>query len=850
MMISSNQSRKSAAQSRADGYLFLLLAALLAAACVPGQLRAQGIEQRLYSFGLPGAANPNAALIQGSDGALYGTTLYGGTNGAGTVFRIGTNGTSYAPLYSFTGTGGDGANPYAGLIQGADGALYGTTFGGGTNGDGTVFRIGTNGSGYAVLYRFAGAGGDGAEPYAGLIQGADGALYGTTYGGGTDVGTVFRIGTNGSGYAVLYRFAGAGGDGAFPQAGLVQGADGALYGTTLSGGTTNNHGTVFKIGTNGSGYSVLYRFTGTGGDGAIPVAGLIQGADGALYGTTDQGGTNGLGSIFRIGTNGGGYAVLYRFAYTVGDGHGSFAGLIQGADGALYGSTPYGGNGYGTMFRMGTNGSGYAVLYRFSGTGGDGYGPNGLVQGADRALYSATYYGGTNGVGTVFRMGTNGSGYAPLYSFTGTGSDGADPFAGLVQGTDGGLYGTTQQGGTNNLGTVFRIGTNGTGYAILYSFTGTGGDGATPVAGLIQGVDGALYGTTQQGGTNNDGTVFRIGTNGTGYAVLYNFTDSGGDGASPDGLIQGADGALYGTTGGGGINDNGTVFRIGTDGSGYAVLYSFSGTGGDGYGPNGVIQGAGGALYGTTQQGGTTGYGTVFQIGTNGSGYAVLYSFTGTGGDGLGPNPGLIQGADGALYGTTYHGGTNNAGTVFRIGTDGNGYAVLYSFTGTRGDGADPLAGLIQGADGALYGTTSFGGTNYDGTAFRIGTNGSGYAVLYTFTGTGGDGADPGAGLIQGVDGALYGTTQARGNLNQGTVFRLIPWPVGAGLLQISRAAGQGAQLSFVPPVDAASAISVSSDLLNWTLLTNLPASLGPVYFIDASATNFAHRFYRASWTP
>ncbi|SPE60953.1 hypothetical protein SBV1_570012 [Verrucomicrobia bacterium] len=135
------------------------------------------------------------------------------------------------------------------------------------------------------------------------------------------------------------------------------------------------------------------------------------------------------------------------------------------------------------------------------------------------------------------------------------------------------------------------------------------------------------------------------------------------------------------------------------------------------------------------------------------------------------------------------------------------------------------------------------------GTVFRIGTNGSGYAVLYSFTGTGGDGRVPHAGLVQGADGAFYGTAYYGGNLNEGTVFRLIPWPVGAGFLQISRAGDQGAQLSFVPPVDAASAISVSSDLIDWTLLTNLPASLGPVYFIDASATNFAHRFYRASWT-
>ncbi|SPE60948.1 3-carboxymuconate cyclase [Verrucomicrobia bacterium] len=811
IMISSNQSRKSAAQSRAECYLFLLLAALLAAACVPGRARAQGIEQRLYSFGLPGADYPEAPLVQGADGALYGTSYLGGTNNDGTVFRIGTNGTGYAVLYSFTGTDGDGAKPFAGLIQSADGALYGTTGTGGSSNSGTVFKIGTNGSGYAVLYSFTGTGGDGYGPN-GLIEGADGALYGTTGEGGTNsAGTVFRLGTGGSGYAVLYRFIGTGSDGAAPN-GLIQGADGALYGTTFNGGT-NSAGTVFRIGTNGSGYAPLYSFTGTGGDGRAP-DGLIQGADGALYGTTGQGGTNGNGTVFRIGTNGSGYAVLYRFTGFTGTGDGLVpnAGLIQGADGALYGTTYCGGTGVG-------------------GTGGG------------------------NGDGTVFRIGTNGSPYAVLYRFTGTGGDGRLPDAGLIQGADGALYGTTS-GGTgagNGDGIVFRIRTNGNGYAVLYRFIGTGGDGLQPFAGLIQGADGALYGTTSYGGTNDDGTVFRIGTDGSGYGVLYSFTGTGGDGLHPDaGLIQGADGALYGTTLNGGTNGYGTMFRIGTNGSGYAVLYSF--TGRDGLHPDaGLIQGADGALYGITERGGTNNFGAVFRIGTNGSGYAVLYSFTGTGGDGANPEAGLIQGVDGALYGTTEAGGTNGDGTVFRIGTNGSGYAPLYSFTGAGGDGAGPDAGLIQGADGALYGTTSSGGTNYDGTVFRIGTNGSGYAVLYRFTGMGGDGAEPSAGLIQGADGALYGTTSyggtGAGYSGNGTVFRLIPWPVGAGFLQISRAAGQGAQLSFVPPVDAASAISVSSDLIDWTLLTNLPASLGPVYFIDASATNFAHRFYRASWT-
>jgi uncharacterized repeat protein (TIGR03803 family) len=785
---------KSCVTSSAVGLALLALA---------GSARAQGVaqglyglEQVVYSFGLLGAAEPRAGLIQGNDGALYGTTYGGGTNGWGTVFRIGTNGSDYRVLYSFAGSrAGDGAEPYAGLVQGTDGALYGTTYQGGPSNLGTVFRIGTNGSDYSLLYSFSGSAADGANPYAGLVQGSDGALYGTTYrGGSNNIGSVFRIGTNGAGYNVLHRFTGSGGDSANPYAGLIQGSDGALYGT--AGGGSNGYGTVFRIGTNGNDYSVLYRFSG--GDGYTPPAGLVQGGDGTLYGTTYGGGTSNYGTVFRIGTNGADYSVLYRFTGSGGDGVNPYGGLVQGSDGALYGTTYYAGTtflGAGTVFRIGTNGAAYSVLHVFNFGSGDGAGPYaGLIQGSDGALYGTTYGGGTNFLlnGTVFRIGTNGAPYSVLYSFTGTGGDGANPKAGLVQGSDGALYGTTYYGGSiNGAGTVFRIGTNGTADRVLYSFTNNGG-GFYPQVALVQGSDGALYGTTSLGGTSNAGTVFRTGTNGAAYSVLYSFTGSGGDGANPfyAGLVQGRDGALYGTTSDGG-NTNaisygaGTVFRIGTNGAAYRVLYRFTGSGGssvDGAIPYaGLLQANDGALYGTTYWGGTNGFGTVFRIGTNGAGYRVLYSFKGaSSGDGAYPEAGLVQGSDGALYGTTYYGGTNNEGTVFRIGTNGAGYSVLYGFIGSGGDGANPQAGLVQGIDGALYGATLKGGTTnalypYDGagTVFRVGTNGADYSVLYRFTGNGGDGANPN-GLIQGSDGVMYGTTYQGGNAyGIGTVFRL-----------------------------------------------------------------------------
>src|SRR5208282_1721301 len=231
--------------------LALLIPLLWAAALVLPAFSASAgvILTSLYSFQtFPSGANPEAGLVQGSDGDFYGTTEAGGKYGSGTVFKITTNG-ALTSLYSFTGTN-DGANPYAGLVQGSDGIFYGTTYNGGTNNSGTVFQITTNGA-LTSLYSFTG-GNDGANPEAGLVQGSDGHFYGTTENGGTNSwGNVFKISTNGA-LTTVYAFGtvtdayGDPLDGANPTAGLVQGSDGSFYGTTYDGGT-NGRGTVFQI---------------------------------------------------------------------------------------------------------------------------------------------------------------------------------------------------------------------------------------------------------------------------------------------------------------------------------------------------------------------------------------------------------------------------------------------------------------------------------------------------------------------------------------------------------------------------------------------------------------------------
>jgi uncharacterized repeat protein (TIGR03803 family) len=674
------------------------------------------------------------------------------------AFRSGA-GVVFTNLHSF-GIFTNGANPYSGLVQGRDGNFYGTTYYGGTNGPfGTVFKLSSHGA-LTSLHSFTG-GSDGAIPKAGLVQGRDGDFYGTTENGGTiGRGTVFKISTNGA-LTTLHPFNGTN-DGGYPQAGLVEASDGNFYGTTSKSGT-NGWGTVFTISANGA-LTTLHSFPSDGDlftDGGTPAAGLVQGRDGSFYGTTSLGGTNGW----------------------------------------FIGPVTYG---YGTVFKISTNGA-YTSLYSFTG-GNDGANPEaGLVEGRDGNFYGTTYGGGPYGWGAVFKITTNGA-LTSLHVFGVDGlsdADGAGPEAGLLQGSDGNFYGTTSFGGNgSDCGTVFKVSTNGL-LTTLHSFTG-GNDGAGSGAGLVQGSDGYLYGTTSgyihgydfygdgSGIKLGNGTVFKISTNGA-PTTVYSFPS--GDSSAPNGLVQGSDGSLYGTTYGDptGLVDAGSVFKISTDGA-LTTLCSFSETGDDGANPKAnLVQASDGNFYGTTYYGGTVERGAVFKISTNGV-LRRLYSFTGTN-DGANPQAALVQGSDGNFYGTTEYGGPTNYpynasaaaygyGTVFKIGPNG-ALTTLHSFTGTN-DGALPKAGLVQASDGNLYGTTSGGGTygglSYGpsgspslgaGTVFKISTNGE-LTTLYSFTG-GDDGGQPQAELVQGSDGYLYGTTFAGGTNGwfYGTVFKI-----------------------------------------------------------------------------
>jgi uncharacterized repeat protein (TIGR03803 family) len=362
---------------------------------------------------------------------------------------------------------------------------------------------------------------------AGLILSSN-TLYGTTsIGGSSGKGTVFKVNTNGTDFTVLHSFTadgnGTNSDGANPAAELILSGN-TLYGTALFGGGSGD-GTVFKVNTDGTGFTTVYSFTAyypntaTNSDGAYP-GGLILSGN-TLYGTGGSGGASSVGTVFAVNTDGTDFTNLHSFNYS--DGAYLFGGGLVLSGNVLIGTASQGGSADGgTVFAINTNGTGFTILHHFAaganGTNTDGGGPsNGLIL-SGNILYGTAFGGGNFGRGTVFAMNTDGTGFTNLHSFTAapaptyTNSDGNRPRAGLsFSGST--LYGTTSDGGLDN-GTVFKLKTDGTGFTVLHSFTASGypvfnSDGASPYGGVVLSGN-TLYGTARYGGSSGNGTVFSL----------------------------------------------------------------------------------------------------------------------------------------------------------------------------------------------------------------------------------------------------------------------------------------------------------------------------------------------------
>jgi uncharacterized repeat protein (TIGR03803 family) len=718
-----------------------------------------------------GAQIPYAALLLDGSGNVYGTSSVGGPFGHGAVFTFKTDGTGFTLLHSFL-SNPDGDTPYASLILDGAGFLYGTTTKGGVNGFGAVFKIKTDGSGFTVIHSFTGGNGGGLAPDAALVLDASGFLYGTTAGLGGSV--VYKLKTDGTAFSILHVLAGGASDGNQSMAPLLSDGAGNLYGTSYSGGASNK-GTVFTLKTDGTNFGLLHSFAGGVSDGQNPQAALTMDGSGYLYGTTYGGGASAHGTVFKLKTDGTVFSLVHSFTGGS-DGQSPFySSVLQGGSGYLYGTAILGASGGGTVFKVKTDGSSFTTIHTFTGGDSDGLLPfAGVVTDASGNLYGTTGLGGHADHGTAFTLRNDGSGFALLHTFLY--SDGSDVESALVLDGSGYLYGTASSGGPVDSGAVFKLKTDGTSFSVIHDFHNTSSEGLAPIAGLLLDGSGFLYGTATSGGSGSWGTVFKLKTDGSGYAVLHSFASGNSDGSNPNSsLVEDSTGFLYGTTLRGGPSNLGTVYKVKSDGTVFAVLHPFVGGTADGSSPySPLVLDASGFLYGTTNQGGVSNEGTIFKIKTDGTGFATIHSFGGGLSDGAYPRSGLALDSSGMLYGTSVNGGatTLGQGTVFRLKTDGTGFKVLHAFSG--GDGSYPFyAGVTLDGAGYLFGTTFNGGSGTEGAAYRMKTDGTGFAVLHNFTGAASDGAYPFANLVLDSSRNLYGTADLGGFAGSGVVFRL-----------------------------------------------------------------------------
>jgi uncharacterized repeat protein (TIGR03803 family) len=348
-------------------------------------------------------------------------------------------------------------------------------------------------------------------------------------------------------------------DGEEPYAALTAGTDGFLYGTTYYGGNGGGYGTIFKISTSGvltTLHSVSYS-----AEGGYLYNGVTMGPDGNLYGEAFEGGPNGAGTIFSLTTSGS-FSLLYALSYSGSSGYyPQYTNMVTGTDGNLYGTVSEGGQqSYGTIFQLTTSGS-ISFIHEMSYSDG-GYLYSGLCVGQDGNLYGVGNDGGDNGNGSVFQVTTTGT-FTVLHSFSYS-TDGGDPQAPLLAGTDGYLYGVAESGGTAGNGTVFQVApVPGGSYTVLHTFTGVNGDGSQPNGGLLQTADGTFYGVTTDGGDSNEGTIFKMTVSGTNvtFETVHSFDNSVGT-YPYGGLATGSDGYLYGTTQDGGASGDGVVYRF------------------------------------------------------------------------------------------------------------------------------------------------------------------------------------------------------------------------------------------------------------------------------------------------
>ncbi len=531
-----------------------------------------------------------------------------------------------------------------------------------------------------------------------------------------------------------------------------------LWGVSDNGGT-DGIGTAFNLLDDGTGFTVANNFRNRP-DGASPQAGLTAGADGLLYGVTSTGGANGAGTIYSF-HNLLGVVKLFDFDQAL-HGSGARTDLVEIAPGTFVGANSQGGeNGIGTLFQFSLQ-NGLTVLHHFDGAQ-TGSTPRGnLAYNANTGtIYGSCVNGGSNSFGCIFSY-AQGTGLQVLHHFAGD-NGGSFPQGGLCLGADSKLYGTTQFGGTQSQGAIFSIEPTGSNYQIIYSLQTQTADGRYPFGALLEAGPGTFLGTCSEGGASGAGTIFSITADGT-FTRLRSLV-TGSNGSFPkSGLTPSGDGNYYGVCEFGGSNGFGTFYRI-TPAGVFTKLRDFAYTA-DGSNPTAsILMTPEGDAYTVARNGGTNDRGTLVRYNAT-NGFQKLHDFA------LpenGAHPTGMLAAETSFLGLSRAGGDFNAGTFFSLALNGE-RIKLFDFESDF-EGRHPNSELMLHGDGLYYGTARFGGTGSAGTIFSISPEGD-FTLLHSF-GSSANGQFPHGGLSLGTDGFFYGTTISGGTFGNGTVFKV-----------------------------------------------------------------------------
>jgi uncharacterized repeat protein (TIGR03803 family) len=740
--------------------------------------QAEALERRVLLSGLTTVASfnpwvlgafPAGRLVEDSAGNLYGTTLQAGPYGGGTVYEWNKATNEVSVIAAFNDTNGD--SPSGGVVFDSNGNLYGTTYGGGANGDGTVFEIVAGSNTITTLASFNGI--DGSHPVGNVVLDAAGDLFtATSLGGspsGNQDGTVVEIVKGSGAITVLGVFNGPNGNQSFGN--LARDGEGNIFGTTVGGGP-GNAGVVFEIPNGKNTVQTFATFNSVGLSGPV---GVIVDATGNLFGTTGGGGTVQQGTLYEIAAGTNSITVLASFNSPFGYASPSDTPVMDSA-GDFFGAVTGSGNEYGYLYELPKESSTITYLGAFTPANG-GY-PEGLIIDSSGNLYGTSGSGGTSGYlqygsGTIFEISHGANSVTYLSSFATNGAYGA--YSGVIADSSGNLYGLSEFGGANGTGAVYEVpaGTNSviTLASVPPESPGFWSPGPWSPAGLAMDSGGNLYGTTQAGGIDGDGTVFELLKGSNTLTTLATF--NGANGNEPFGtVVSDGSGDIFGTAyygGTNGVSGYGTVWEIFKGSNTIADLATFNNTIGELHPEGDIAIDSSGDLYGTTEFGGVNQDGAIYELINGSNAITTLASFNGSNGET--PVGGVVIDGDGNLYGTTSAGGTYNDGTAFQLINGANTITSLACFNGANG--AVPYGTVIVDAAGNVFGTTSSGGDNNYGTVFEI-ENGTGAITtlqsLDYFSGS-----LPYCMLTVDAGGDLFGTTTkyAVGNVNVGAVFEL-----------------------------------------------------------------------------